>query len=115
MERKIMRGEIYIADLDPVVGSEQGGERPVLVIQNTKGNRYSPTVIVLAITSKCGKKMAMPTHIGIECQTLVKDSIALVEQLRTIDKTRLTEYLGKVSGETMKQIDKAIKISVGVV
>lgn len=114
MERKIMRGEIYIADLDPVVGSEQGGERPVLVIQNNKGNRYSPTVIVLAITSKCNKKKEMPTHIGIDCSMLSKDSVALAEQVRTLDKSRLTECIGRVNGETMNEIDQAIKISMGV-
>ena len=89
MERKIMRGEIYIADLDPVVGSEQGGERPVLVIQNNLGNKHSPTVIVLAITSRFHKKRNLPTHVPIESGDLSKDSIALAEQVRTMDTSRL--------------------------
>ena len=113
MERKIRRGEIYIADLDPIVGSEQGGERPVLIVQNNIGNRYSPTVIVLAITSRVGKKRYQPTHIQIECNGLSTDSVVLVEQIRTIDKSRLMEYVGNVSKEKMDNIDKALKISVG--
>lgn len=114
MERKIMRGEIYIADLDPVVGSEQGGERPVLVIQNNLGNKHSPTVIVLAITSRFHKKRNLPTHIPIESGDLSKDSIALAEQVRTIDKSRLIHYVGRASKETMDFVDNALKVSMGV-
>lgn len=114
MERKIMRGEIYIADLDPVVGSEQGGERPVLVIQNNQGNKHSPTVIVLAITSRFHKKRHLPTHVPIESGDLSKDSIALAEQVRTIDKSRLIHYVGRASRETMDFVDDALKVSMGV-
>ena len=114
MERKIMRGEIYIADLDPVVGSEQGGERPVLVIQNNLGNKHSPTVIVLAITSRFHKKRHLPTHVPIESGDLSKDSIALAEQVRTIDKSRLIHYVGRASKETMDFVDNALKVSMGV-
>jgi mRNA interferase MazF len=114
MERKIMRGEIYIADLDPVVGSEQGGERPVLIIQNNLGNKHSPTVIVLAITSRFYKKRNLPTHVPIESGDLSKDSIALAEQVRTIDKSRLMHYVGRASRETMDFVDDALKVSMGV-
>ncbi|MBQ7829802.1 MAG: type II toxin-antitoxin system PemK/MazF family toxin [Clostridia bacterium] len=114
MDRKIRRGEIYIADLDPVIGSEQGGERPVLVIQNNVGNTHSPTVIVLAITSRCQKKKYMPTHIPIESSDLSMSSIALAEQVRTVDKTRLTRYVGRASKESMEAVDQALKVSMGV-
>ena len=114
MERKIRRGEIYIANLEPVVGSEQGGERPVLVIQNNVGNTHSPTVIVLAITSRCQKKKSMPTHIPIESSDLSMSSIALAEQVRTVDKSRLTRYVGRASKESMSAVDQALKISMGV-
>ena len=114
MERKIMRGEIYIADLDPVVGSEQGGKRPVLIIQNNLGNKHSPTVIVLAITSRFHKKRHLPTHVPIESGDLSKDSIALAEQVRTIDKSRLIHYVGRASRETMDFVDDALKVSMGV-
>lgn len=114
MESKIRRGDIYIARLDPVIGSEQGGERPVLVIQNDKGNKYSPTVIVLAITSKYHKKTPLPTHIEIDSSDLSVDSVALAEQVRTLDKTRLISYVGKINKESMAEVDKAIRISMGV-
>jgi len=114
MERKIRRGDIFYANLDPVVGSEQGGERPVLIIQNDKGNQHSPTVIVAAVTSRVNKKKSLPIHIPIECAALAKDSIALLEQIRTIDKQRLTEYVGRASSESMEQIDKSFLLSVGV-
>lgn len=114
MERKIMRGEIYIADLDPVVGSEQGGKRPVLIIQNNLGNKHSPTVIVLAITSRFHKKRHLPTHVPIESGDLSKNSIALAEQVRTIDKSRLIHYVGRASKETMDFVDDALKVSMGV-
>ena len=114
MERKIRRGDIYYANLDPVIGSEQGGERPVLIIQNDKGNQHSPTVIVAAVTSRVNKKKSLHTHIPIECSALAKDSIALLEQIRTIDKQRLTEYVGKASSESMEKIDKSFLLSVGL-
>ena len=114
MDRKIRRGEIYIADLDPVIGSEQGGERPVLVIQNNVGNTHSPTVIGLAITSRCQKKKNMPTHIPIESSDLSVSSIALAEQVRTVDKSRLIHYVGRASKESMEAVDQALKVSMGV-
>lgn len=114
MERKIRRGEIYIANLDPVVGSEQGGERPVLVIQNNAGNTHSPPVIVLAITSRYQKKKFMPTHIPIESSDLSMRSIALAEQVRTVDKSRLIHYVGRASKESMEAVDEALKVSMGV-
>ena len=114
MERKIQRGEIYYADLDPVVGSEQGGERPVLVIQNNAGNKYGPTVIVLAITSHYHKKKRWPTHVPIDGSGLPVNSIVLAEQVRTVDKTRLTCHVGRASTASMEAVDRALKISMGV-
>lgn len=109
----IKRGQIYYADLSPVIGSEQGGLRPVLIIQNDLGNKYSPTVIAAAITSRYSKA-SLPTHIEIcECG-LAKDSIVLLEQLRTIDKRRLKGYMGEIGAEAMAQVNKAIMISLGV-
>lgn len=111
----IMRGEIYYADLSPVVGSEQGGMRPVLIIQNNTGNKYSPTVIVAAITSQSLKNQ-IPTHIGLstdECG-LPKDSTVLLEQVRTLDKSRLKEKVGKLPSRKMKEIDNALAISFGM-
>ena len=113
MTRPILRGDIYRADLSPIVGSEQGGVRPVLVIQNDVGNKYSPTVIVAAITSR--DKPRLPTHIHLaELQLLERNSVALLEQIRTIDKSRLNEYIGSVGGETMKAVDVALIVSVGL-
>lgn len=111
----IKRGEIYYADLSPVVGSEQGGLRPVLIIQNDIGNRYSPTVIVAAITSKIDKAR-LPTHIEIQAEEygLTKDSVVLAEQVRTIDKRRLRERVGVLSAEAMNGVDEALQISMGV-
>lgn len=111
---EIKRGEIYYADLSPVVGSEQGGIRPVLIIQNNVGNKYSPTVIVAAITSKIAKAK-IPTHIELKASDygLIKDSVALLEQIRTIDKRRLKEKIGFVDGFVMKNIDNALLISLG--
>ena len=108
----IERGDIYYADLNPVTGSEQGGIRPVLVIQNDTGNRFSPTVIVAAITSNLGKAR-LPTHIVIDEDVLSEKSVVLLEQIRTIDKTRLTKKLGRLSDEDMLRIDEAISISMG--
>lgn len=111
----VRRGEIYYADLSPVVGSEQGGLRPVLIIQNDIGNRYSPTVIVAAITSKIDKAR-LPTHIEIPAEEygLTKDSVVLAEQVRTIDKRRLRERVGVLNTEIMNSVDEALQISMGV-
>ncbi len=108
------RGEIYRADLDPVVGSEQGGIRPVLIIQNDAGNLHSPTVIVAAITGR-KKKPHMPVHVLITAEEsgLPMDSIVLTEQVRTLEKARLTRYLGRLSDETMARIDEALARSIG--
>ena len=111
----IKRGDIYYADLSPVVGSEQGGLRPVLIVQNDVGNRYSPTVIAAAITSRMGKTK-LPTHIDIYADRvgLAKDSVVLLEQVRTIDKQRLGEKMGHLDVETMNAVDDAISISLGL-
>jgi mRNA interferase MazF len=111
---QISRGDIYYADLSPVIGSEQGGIRPVLIIQNDVGNRYSPTVVVAAITSKIGSKKPLPTHITLNTKLLDKNSIVLLEQIRTIDKSRLGKYIGKLDEKYMKGIDRALLISVGI-
>ena len=111
----VKRGDIFYADLSPVVGSEQGGNRPVLIIQNDVGNRYSPTVIVSAITSKLGKTK-MPTHIDVFADRagLSKNSVILLEQIRTIDKTRLKERMGRVDDATMVRVDEALSVSFGL-
>lgn len=111
----IRRGDIYYADLSPVVGSEQGGVRPVLVIQNDIGNRYSPTVIVSAITSQVNKAR-LPTHIPFkgEAYGLSKNSVILLEQVRTIDKRRLREKAGHLDDSLMKKVDEALRTSVGL-
>ena len=113
---EIKRGELYYADLSPVVGSEQGGIRPVLVIQNNIGNKYSPTVIVSAITSQINKAK-IPTHIELAAKDfgLQKDSVILLEQLRTIDKRRLKEKIGIIDEKKMSLIDNALLISLGFV
>lgn len=112
-EREIRRGDIYLANLDPVSGSEQGGYRPVLIIQNNKGNRYSPTVIVAAITSK--PKNNMPTHVYLgEISGLKEDSVALLEQIRTLDKRRLEGYVGTLESKQMIRIEKALRVSLGM-
>ena len=111
----IKRGELYYADLSPVVGSEQGGLRPVLIIQNDVGNRYSPTVIAAAITSRMGKAR-MPTHIDIYADKvgLAKDSVILLEQIRTLDKQRLKEKMGHLDDATMRVVNNAIQVSFGL-
>ena len=116
MAQVVKRGDIFYADLSPVVGSEQGGVRPVLVIQNDVGNKYSPTVIVAAITSQINKAK-LPTHIEISSEEygLNKDSVILLEQVRTIDKRRLRDKLGHINEELMKQVDFALKISLGLI
>ena len=108
------RGEIYRADLDPVVGSEQGGVRPVLIIQNDRGNLHSPTVIVAAITSRT-RKAHLPIHVPLpgEACGLRTDSVALLEQVRTLEKARLGKYLGRVPAEVMAQVDAALSVSLG--
>lgn len=109
----IMRGDIFYADLGNVVGSEQGGIRPVLIVQNDKANQYSPTFVILPITS--AKKRKMPVHIRIpQSNGLPKESIVLAEQIRTIDHSRLLEYIGSLDEQCMKNVDDAIKISLGV-
>ena len=109
------RGDIFYADLSPVVGSEQGGMRPVLIVQNDVGNRYSPTVIAAAITSQ-KDKAKLPTHIRLDSGTsgLVRESIVLLEQIRTLDKRRLKECMGRLDGESMRKIDQALSISFGL-
>ena len=111
----VKRGDIYYADLSPVVGSEQGGLRPVLIIQNDVGNRYSPTVIAAAITSRMGKTR-LPTHIDIHADRvgLAKDSVVLLEQIRTLDKRRLKERMGHLDDQTMQTVNSAIAVSFGI-
>lgn len=111
----IKRGDIYYADLSPVVGSEQGGLRPVLIVQNDIGNRYSPTVIAAAITSQISKTK-LPTHIDVYAESvgLAKDSVILLEQIRTIDKRRLREKLGHIDDVLMQRVDSAITVSFGL-
>lgn len=111
----IKRGEIYFAQLNPVVGSEQGGIRPVLVVQNDIGNQYSPTTIVLAITSQINKAK-LPTHVELKAKTygMERDSVVLAEQIRTIDKARLKQRLAILNQETMLKVDKAIAVSLGL-
>lgn len=112
----IKRGELYYADLSPVVGSEQGGVRPVLVVQNDVGNKYSPTIIAAAVTSKINKAK-LPTHIELPVGDfgLQKDSVILLEQIRTLDKRRLKERIGELPEVTMSRVDKAILISLGFI
>ena len=109
----VRRGDIYYADLSPVIGSEQGGVRPVLVIQNDVGNKHSPTVICAAITSRMNKAK-LPTHIEISAKKyrLVKNSVVLLEQIRTLDKKRLKEYICHVDGTFMEEVNEAIRISL---
>ncbi|MBE6914751.1 MAG: type II toxin-antitoxin system PemK/MazF family toxin [Ruminococcaceae bacterium] len=111
----VKRGDIYYADLSPVVGSEQGGMRPVLIVQNDTGNRHSPTVIAAAITSQTGKAR-LPTHIELCAQGcgLSRDSVILLEQIRTIDKSRLRERMGRLDESTMKAVNNAISVSFGL-
>ncbi len=109
----IKRGEIYFAQLNPVVGSEQGGIRPVLVVQNDIGNQYSPTTIVLAITSQINKAK-LPTHVELKKDTygMERDSVILTEQIRTIDKTRLKQRIAVLKDEIMSKVDEALAISM---
>ncbi|MBR6796993.1 MAG: type II toxin-antitoxin system PemK/MazF family toxin [Clostridia bacterium] len=110
----VRRGDIYYADLSPVVGSEQGGIRPVLIVQNDVGNKFSPTVIAAAITSRTGKA-CLPTHIEVVASGgLAKDSVILLEQIRTLDKRRLKEKMGHLDDRLMKQVNEAISVSFGL-
>ena len=115
VDSSIKRGDIYYADLSPVVGSEQGGIRPVLIVQNNVGNRYSPTVIAAAITSQVNKAK-MPTHItvGAPKYGLTRDSIILTEQIRTLDKRRLREKMGSLDETAMRHVDEALAVSFGL-
>ena len=115
MTSGVKRGDIYYADLSPVVGSEQGGLRPVLIVQNDTGNRHSPTVIAAAITSQINKAK-LPTHIELEGKSygLTKDSVVLLEQIRTIDKRRLRERMGRLDAGLMNKVDNAIAVSFGL-
>lgn len=111
----IKRGEVYYADLSPVIGSEQGGLRPIVILQNDIGNKYSPTIIAAATTTKL-TKAKLPTHIELDSEDvcLPRDSIILLEQIRTIDKSRLREKLGTLSAEVMDKINNALIISLGI-
>lgn len=111
----IKRGDVFYADLSPVKGSEQGGHRPVLILQNDVGNRFSPTVIVAAITSQ-GDKANLPTHVELKAKQvgISKDSLVLLEQIRTVDKSRLIEKLGEATPDVMAQVDAALMISLGL-
>ena len=112
-KREIRRGNIYHADLDPVIGSEQGGRRPVLVIQNDRGNQHSSTVVIAAITSRPKRKM--PTHVPLKgMEGLEKDSVVLLEQIRTIDKSRLDDYIGRLDRTQMLKVEKALCSSTGM-
>ena len=112
---KIKRGNLFYADLSPVVGSEQGGVRPVVIIQNDVGNKYSPTVIIAAITSQMNKAK-LPTHVKIEAEVygLPKNSVVLLEQIRTIDRRRLRDKIGQFDNEIMLEINRALKVSLGM-
>ena len=112
----VKRGDVYFADLSPVVGSEQGGVRPVLVIQNDIGNRFSPTVIIAAITAQI-QKAKLPTHVEIDAQRygFERDSVILLEQIRTIDKQRLTDKITHLDEEMMDKVDEALQISLGLI
>ncbi len=112
----VKKGDIFFADLSPVIGSEQGGVRPVLIVQNDIGNKYSPTVIVAAVTSQINKAK-LPTHVEIGAlgHGLNKDSVVLLEQLRTIDKKRLKEKIGRVDDEIIAEVNEALTISLGMI
>ena len=115
MDTNVKRGDIFYADLSPVVGSEQGGTRPVLIVQNDTGNKHSPTVIAAAITSQTGKAR-LPTHINIRAEDtgLAKDSVVLLEQIRTLDKHRLRERAGQITPEDQRRVNQALDVSLGL-
>ena len=112
MNFDVKRGQIYLADLNPVKGSEQGGVRPVVVVQNDIGNKYSTTIIVAPITGQ--KKVDMPTHTKLYSTGLTKESTALMEQIRTIDKCRIIKYVGETTEEEMNEITEALRVSVNI-
>ena len=112
MGKYIRRGELYYAYLEPVIGSEQGGERPVVILQNNRGNRYSPTVIVAPLTTKLVKR-TLPVHVKVTAAGLRSTSLVLLEQIRTIDKQRLRQYIGEVTVEEMREIEQAVLNSLG--
>lgn len=114
MKEPIMRGDIFYANLHKGIGSEQNGYRPVVVIQNNMGNRFSSTVIVVALTSKLDSKPVLPTHYKLDNSRLIHSSIVMAEQIATIDKARLDRYIGHLNMEEMQQIDKALAISIGL-
>ncbi len=114
-QEKIYRGDLFFANLNPVKGSEQGGKRPVVILQNDVGNKFSPTVIVAAITSRTRKKANMPTHVSLDNAALEKDSQVLLEQIRTLDKTRLIKKVGKLTQDEMRAIDNSLEISLSLV
>lgn len=113
MDRAIKRGDLIYLNFDPIVGSEQGGPRPAVVVQNDIGNKYSPTVIIAPITSKA-KKTSLPTHVDLTNKCLEKNSMVLLEQIKTIDKSRIESYIGTVSDDEMKLIEKALRASLGM-
>jgi len=112
---EVHRGDIFIADLDPAAGSEQGGVRPVLIVQNERGNRFSPTVICAAMTSRTGKH-DLPTHVWIASQDsgLTRDSLVLCEQIRTVDKSRLRAFAGHIGGLAMRRVDQALRAAIAL-
>lgn len=114
-QEKIYRGDLFFANLNPVKASEQGGKRPVVILQNDVGNKFSPTVIVAAITSRTRKKANMPTHVSLDNAALEKDSQVLLEQIRTLDKTRLIKKVGKLTQDEMRAIDNSLEISLSLV
>lgn len=113
MGKHICRGEMYFADLNPVIGSEQGGYRPVLIIQNNVGNIYSPTVIVAALSGRVTTKAVLPTHYFVRAYAgLKEESLVLLEQIRTLDKRRLQDYIGQLNKKDMEQIDRCLAVSL---
>ena len=113
MDRAVKRGDLVYLNFDPIIGSEQGGPRPAVVVQNDVGNKHAPTVIIAPITSK-NKKTNMPTHVKLISQFLERNSMVLLEQIKTIDKSRIESYIGTLTDEEMKMIDKALRISLGM-
>lgn len=113
MDRAVKRGDLVYLNFDPIVGSEQGGPRPAVVVQNDVGNKHAPTVIIAPVTSK-NKKSNLPTHVKLTSQFLERNSMVLLEQVKTIDKSRIESYIGTLTDEEMKMIDKALRISLGM-
>lgn len=113
MDKAIKRGDLVYLNFDPIVGSEQGGPRPAVVVQNDMGNKHAPTVIIAPVTSK-NKKSNLPTHVKLTSHILERNSMVLLEQLKTVDKSRINSYIGTLSDEEMKMIDKALRISLAI-